>query len=328
MSDMGEIISIGEALKRVSNTDTAAGFGNGADDCGDRQREAREYLERLGIEPEGKRIPVMDVLAAKRQEARCSECAGLMDGCQRGGYPASVTELNGKIVLYAVPCRFKAAFDRQAEMERLMGALPEKLRSCSFENFVTADMPQSVGEALNKARAASVTGESVVLAGDVGTGKTHLAAAIVINAIREGKRGIFASVPKLMNRLKSFGPHGDYESVLRAVAHCDVLALDDMGAERYTGWVSEQLYLLVDERYLSRRQTVVTSNYPTPRELAAKMDSGEKEIYGSYGDAAAKYAGQRIVSRLREMGPWVAISGVDQRMAKAARRAQKAGAGA
>ena len=155
------------------------------------------------------------------------------------------------------------------------------------------------------------TGESLVLAGNIGTGKTHLAAALLTGAIRSGQQGLYRSVPSLMNRLRSFGPKGDYQDVLNAAVRCDVLVLDDLGAERCTDWAGEQLYIIIDERYTANRHTVVTTNFPTPEDLITHLDPEcrRDELY-----AVTNYAGQRIVSRLCEMGAWVILYGIDRRI--------------
>jgi DNA replication protein DnaC len=42
--------------------------------------------------------------------------------------------------------------------------------------------------------------------------------------------------------------------------HVEVLVLDDIGAEYLTAWASEQLFILVNARYLANRATILTSN--------------------------------------------------------------------
>jgi DNA replication protein DnaC len=196
------------------------------------------------------------------------------------------------------------AVERQFEIERLVGELPARLKAKSFENFKADDLSPDSREAFMKTREAVKTGESLVLAGNVGTGKTHLAAALLIEAIHERKQGLFRSVPSLMKRLRSFGPMGDYQEVLNAAIECGVLVLDDLGAEKCTDWVGEQLYMIVNERYIAQRQTVVTTNFPTPSGLIDHLGR----------DTAANYIGQRIVSRLCEMGAWVTLRGADRRI--------------
>ena len=58
--------------------------------------------------------------------------------------------------------------------------------------------------------------------------------------------------------------------VLNRFRYCDVLILDDVGAEQPTAWKIEQLFELVNARYADHKQLVITSNY-TPDELHAEL---------------------------------------------------------
>jgi DNA replication protein DnaC len=286
--------------------------------------EAGEYLASVGIDPAGKIYSAADVLSVKRQETACSGCGrkpGDMTACPFRGYKTLLSLDGARVASASGPCAARSAAEKQAEIERLIGELPSKLKTKSFGSFRTDGRTDSVRHALAKAREAAETGESLILAGGVGTGKTHLAAALLTEAIHSGRQGLFRSVPSLMNRLRSFGPKGDYQEVLDAAVRCDVLVLDDLGAERCTDWVGEQLYVVISERYASERQTVVTTNFLTPPEL---IDHLEPEDKRRDTFAATNYAGQRIVSRLCEMGAWITLLGADQRIKRASKPRKEA----
>lgn len=320
MSGTEQLASIGDVFGKMRDCvipDFRTWHGSDAERA--MNTEAEEYLAAIGIDSRGKRYNAIDVISAKRRAASCAECKcgdGNIAGCTAHGYESLLCQDETRIRAISVPCKVKAAIERQEAIERLIGALPSKLRTKSLENFRTDDVSKSVREAFSRALKAAETGESLVLAGSVGAGKTHLAAALLIRAIQCGKRGIYKSVPSLMNRLRSFGPKGDYQDVLDAAIGCDVLVLDDLGAERCTDWVGEQLYMLIDERYAANRHTVVTTNFPTPEDLIIHLDSDYRrhELY-----AATNYAGQRIVSRLCEMGAWITLSGMDRRIRRASK---------
>jgi DNA replication protein DnaC len=72
-----------------------------------------------------------------------------------------------------------------------------------------------------------------------------------------------------------------YTELFRRLCEVDLLHLDDLGAEKPTEWVLEQLYSIVNERWQNERSIVVTSN-PGIDELRAQI-------------------GQRTVSRLEEI---------------------------
>ena len=86
-----------------------------------------------------------------------------------------------------------------------------------------------------------------------------------------------------------------YSDLFERLATVDLLHLDDLGAEKRTEWVLEQLYAVVNERYERQRSLIVTTNVE-PHDL-------EKQL------------GARVVSRLVEMcGDPVTLFDDDRRM--------------
>ena len=120
----------------------------------------------------------------------------------------------------------------------------------------------------------------IAFAGPSGSGKTHLAAAMVNGLVGAGICARFASVPRLLDRMRA-----DFSRVAHTVealtAGCDVLALDDLGAEKSTDWTNDRLYLIINERVRRCVPIIYTTNYPV-------VDGGE----------LADRVGSRIVSRI------------------------------
>ena len=103
----------------------------------------------------------------------------------------------------------------------------------------------------------------LVLLGENGCGKTHLAGAIANRRLEAGDTVCFATVPDLLDELRAtFAPdaearYGDLFGRLREVR---LLVLDDLGAHRSSPWAEEKLYQVLNHRHLARLPTVVTSN--------------------------------------------------------------------
>jgi DNA replication protein DnaC len=101
---------------------------------------------------------------------------------------------------------------------------------------------------------------TLMLVGGYGTGKTHAALAVG-NAAVGRPRPLWAvawTVPDLNDALR---PGGDPTALDHALA-CDLLLMDDLGAERITEWTIEQLYRIVDHRVRNCLKTVVPTNLP------------------------------------------------------------------
>jgi DNA replication protein DnaC len=103
----------------------------------------------------------------------------------------------------------------------------------------------------------------LVLVGTYGCGKTHLAAAIANQALKQGNPVLFEVVPDLLDHLRSaFGPSSDiaYDELFERVRTAGLLVLDDLGTENTTPWAREKLYQIINYRYNYRQPTVITSN--------------------------------------------------------------------
>lgn len=139
--------------------------------------------------------------------------------------------------------------------------------------------------------------------GDAGVGKTHLAVALMKEAIRrKGARAVFYETRELLKLVRdSYNTSVETTEldVLRPVLEAELLVLDDLGAEKKSEWVDETIGLLVNTRYSERRVTVFTTNL-------SDADNTEPTSF-------AYQLGLRTRSRLREMCEWVPIAGVDAR---------------
>jgi DNA replication protein DnaC len=103
-------------------------------------------------------------------------------------------------------------------------------------------------------------GESVVLYGPVGVGKTHVAQALGHLAIRQGADVRFAKTSRVLATLA--GGHADrtWDKRLRELARPAVLILDDFGMRELTTTQADDLYELISERATAGRPMILTSN--------------------------------------------------------------------
>ncbi|MGW5203038.1 IS21-like element helper ATPase IstB [Streptomyces spiralis] len=101
-------------------------------------------------------------------------------------------------------------------------------------------------------------GESVILFGPVGVGKTHIAQALGHLAVRQGAYVRFAKTSRVLADLA--GGHADrtWEKRVRELVRPDVLILDDFAMRQLSAAQADNLYELVSER--QGRSLIITSN--------------------------------------------------------------------
>jgi DNA replication protein DnaC len=113
----------------------------------------------------------------------------------------------------------------------------------------------------------------LVLAGETGCGKTHLAAAIAHHQRDAGRPYLFVAVPDFLDRLRgaAAGRANGAADYFEQVRNSPFLVLDDLGVHSDTAWAQEKLFQVLNHRYNAKLPTVITVR-PTD-ELPAALRS-------------------------------------------------------
>ena len=127
---------------------------------------------------------------------------------------------------------------------------------------------------------------SLLLYGATGLGKTHLSLAIASEAVKKGYGVIYGSAQNLMSRLEeehfSSGRNSEYEGSEHALLECDLLIIDDLGAEFSTQFTVAELYNIINTRIMSRLPVIISTNL-TPDGLEQKYTQRiTSRIIGNY----------------------------------------------
>ena len=161
------------------------------------------------------------------------------------------------IVYTTEPC----GFCRQAK------ALRERVRRARFEEPTTLEdfdfmfnpkLPVATIRDLATCQFIQA-GESVILYGPVGVGKTHVAQALGHAACRRGHGVCFAKTSRLLSELAGGHADGTWEARLRRLVRVDLLILDDFGLREFTIQQGDDFFELVSERH-KHGSMVLTSN--------------------------------------------------------------------
>jgi len=120
----------------------------------------------------------------------------------------------------------------------------------------------------------------LVLIGEYGCGKTHLAVSIAKKQLEAGNLAIFQVVPRLLDYLRAaFSPHveQDYDERFQEICDADLLVLDDLGTQNQTAWANDKLFQLLNYRYNAHTPTVITMN-------TASWEQMEPRLYSRFQD--------------------------------------------
>ena len=100
---------------------------------------------------------------------------------------------------------------------------------------------------------------NVIFAGKTGTGKTHLAISLGIEACRQGIRSRFVTGSELVNELVESRSERALSRSIQRYAHCGLLILDEMGYVPFSKEGSQLLFQVLADRY-ERGSMIVTTN--------------------------------------------------------------------
>ena len=215
--------------------------------------------------------------AVQEEEEVCPYCKGY-------GYVLTET---GE----AVPCECREGMLANLRLQE--AHIPRKFAQKSLANFKGKDkirkvLVEKAAEFIQNFRDNPEEHQGILMVGCTGSGKTHLALAILREIVVKGYTGLYYNVPELLNELRDTynEPSEQIESdILNLAGEVGLLVLDDLGAERTSGWVRDRLFLIINRRYEALKPILVTTN----------LDWRELE----------EQVGERIVSRLYEMCPLV-----------------------
>lgn len=234
----------------------------------------------------------------------CEGCKG--DFCKQSSMYSQPTLIydGDKIHLKSsVSCRVHQRYLEMLKLKEDFGlaAIPIKYQALNFSDY---HRDKDNSDALTLAMMAVIdTSKGLYIYGHCGVGKSMLTAIIANEAVKQGRSTLFASVPRILQTIKSTFDKDtgeDTGGVIRRLESIDLLIFDDFGSERATEWVVEILFSLINERYQNRKQTIFTSNLT--------LDQIKKRLNG-----VSEEAGSRIVSRITEMCQVTAIGGEDRR---------------
>lgn len=101
--------------------------------------------------------------------------------------------------------------------------------------------------------------QNIILMGKPGTGKTHLANALGLQALQQGYSVLFTHVHSLLDRLMQGRIDGSHRRIMTQVCNVDLLILDELGFRKMPADTLDNFFELIRARY-ENKSTIFTSN--------------------------------------------------------------------
>lgn len=139
-------------------------------------------------------------------------------------------------------------------------------------------------------------GMGILMYGDVGTGKSFLAACIVNALIDQGTPAFMTTSARVVEASQEDSP----SAIIQRLSQAKLLVLDDLGMERITEYSKEIINSLIDSRYVARLPIIVTTNL-SPKKIDMIDDPNKKLYY------------RRIFDRLLERSKILLLNGAPRR---------------
>lgn len=102
--------------------------------------------------------------------------------------------------------------------------------------------------------------ENLLFMGNTGIGKTHLTLAIAGEVIKKGYLAVYSSCENLFSVIEAEKFSGEGRGNYDAILGCDLLVMDDLGAEMTTQFTKAALYNIINTRLLSGKPTIINTN--------------------------------------------------------------------
>ncbi len=189
---------------------------------------------------------------------------------------------------WEIRCHCPKCLEERLMAEKLKGsAIPKRFQNRSIESFVATDRWQQQALAMVKSYADNLVdnmnqGRCIVMAGNPGTGKTHLSIGIARKVIEQRGTAVYLTVSDLILRVRDSWGTGQTTTLIDGFAEVDLLILDEVGVQAGSDNERNIVFDVINKRYAEMKPTIVLTNLNR--------------------DGCIRFLGQRVWDRLTENG--------------------------
>lgn len=242
-----------------------------------------------------------DQAAADKDAANCAKCTGIrtIGECRNStpGYQSIIKHYqDGMPYLVLRECGYAAMIRNVYRLKSRLATsgLGEHFWNRTLDSFEITETNRKAFETVKAWSDTIGVRRWLVLTGDVGLGKTHLAAGAMQEKMKQGLYCLYNLAASMV-----FGWHAAYQSNTLAayeeeLTTADLLFVDDLGKESATDNAKKFIISVFDNRYESDRSTIITTNFSLQQ---------LRDVYG-----------KPLISRLAEVAEFIAMTGEDYRL--------------
>lgn len=207
----------------------------------------------------------------------CSRCKGL-SYCKNAvkGHVYFPTVTKDFIEFSYKSCKY---FKEKKKNNTIFFETPKMLMNASLSELITEKERANILKYIKDFLKKKVNGETVkglYLSGSFGSGKSYILSALLNELSLKGYKCVNINYPLLLSKLKASFSDYNYNDVMEEIMTCDVLLIDDIGAENNSPWSRDEvLGTILQYRMDSDLTTFFTSNF-TINELETELSETNK----------------------------------------------------
>lgn len=243
---------------------------------------------------------------------KCAKCKSLL-ACQNRVtgmvyYPKVMDD--GSLEFNYVACKYKKKdLEEKAEITSSFFEMPYDIKRAKMSNIEVETKRAKIIKWLKKFYDSYQKGEKLkglYLYGNFGSGKTYLISALLNELSKLNYSVVIIYYPELIRSIKeSFSSGEDFYERMGAIKKCDLLLLDDIGAESVTSWNRDEILgTILQYRMDNKLATFFTSNL--------SLEDLESHLVIK-DNAEEKIKARRIMERIKQLSEYMELFGENRR---------------